>query len=111
MSALNKGKHIVSEIDGVRCTIIETGITESRMLFLKDLLSFNHFEVKTAEEKKEAEDTPAKYTLGVTDILFNPVIAVYERSLKTHDGCRVSAPYWNQYTTVCNPKYWRVIKR
>jgi hypothetical protein len=110
MSALNKGKHIVSEIDGVRCTVVETGITKGRVDFLKDLLEFNHFEVKIAEDKRESEDTPVIYTLGVTDIIFNPVISVYERSLKTRDGFRVSAPYWNQYTQVCNPKYWRLIK-
>ena len=34
--AINNAKHIVTEIDGVRCTIVETGITLDRVAFLSD---------------------------------------------------------------------------
>jgi hypothetical protein len=44
--------------------------------------------------------------LGVTDIVFNPVIAVYQRSLKTKAGNKVTPAYWNQQTDVCDPNYW-----
>ena len=36
--ALNKGKHLVEEIDGVRCTVVEKGITAERAQFLKNIL-------------------------------------------------------------------------
>lgn len=101
-----KAKHIVEEINGQRCTIVEKGITTERVEFLKNLLSFNKFEVLISEDKKETEDAPTFYTLGVTDIVFSPVIAVYEMSLKTLDGKRVSPAYWDQKTTECIDEYW-----
>lgn len=103
---LNKGKHVVAEINGVRCTVVETGLSQERMNFLKDLLEFNKFTVQFAAEKV-AEGTPVTYILGVTDIIFNPVIAVYERKLKTPDGFHITADFWNQKTDVINPFYWR----
>ncbi|MDP4268112.1 MAG: hypothetical protein Q8880_11825 [Bacteroidota bacterium] len=106
--ALNKGKHTVSEIDGVRCTVVESGIDESRVSFLKNLLEFNKFEVRIEKEKKKQEEDSTKFTLGVTDVAFNPVIAVYERVLRTQDGHRVTPAYWNQWTTICNPNYWKL---
>ncbi|MFH0865980.1 MAG: hypothetical protein V1904_07280 [Bacteroidota bacterium] len=102
--ALNKAKHIISEIQGVRCTVVETGLNEERLSFLKSLLEHNKLEVKVAEEKKE--NAPVTYTIGVTDILFNPVLAIYERSLKSLDGYKVTPAFWNQDTTVFDPRYW-----
>ena len=92
---LNKGKHIVQEIDGVLCTVVESGLTTARLDFLKQLLEFNHFEVKVAEMINEESQTKT-YTLGVTDLVFNPVISVYEKSLRRPDGKKVSPTYWNQ---------------
>ncbi|OFX62753.1 MAG: hypothetical protein A2066_15785 [Bacteroidetes bacterium GWB2_41_8] len=89
--ALNKGKHLVEEIDGVRCTVVEKGITHERAQFLKTLLELNGLEVKTA-----VEADPATMKLGVTDILFNPVIDVYERRLKSPSGKKVTPAYWLQ---------------
>ena len=99
---LTKGKHTVSEIEGVRCTIVETGITEERMNFLKNILLTNKFDVKVA--KAADADT---YTIGVTDLIFNPVVAVYERTLKTTDGQIVSPAIWRQQTNKYNSNYWR----
>jgi len=99
---LNKLKHIVGEINCVRCSIVESGISETRMIFLKDLLEFNKFEVITGKEKNDED----KYTIGVSDVTFNHVFEVYDRKLKTKDGHRVSPAYWNQETTVCDPNYW-----
>ena len=104
---LNKLKHIISEIDGVRCSIVETCVSGERAAFLKELLEHNGKEVKVIEEKKDA--TEKTFTIGVTDILFNPVFAVYERTLKSIDGFKVTPAYWNQQTTVFDPRYW--IKR
>jgi hypothetical protein len=101
-----KAKHIVEEINEVRCTIVEKGATSQRCAFLKGLLEFNKFEVKIAEEKKESEDAPTVYTIGVTDLVFNPVIAVYELKLKTADGKSVSPDYWDQKTTYSIDQYW-----
>lgn len=52
---LNKIKHAIAEIDGVRCSVVETGATEERAAFLKELLDHNNFFVKVAEEKKKAK--------------------------------------------------------
>ncbi len=101
-----KAKHIVEEINGVRCTIVEKGAAQKRVDFLKDLLEFNKFEVLVSEDKKETEDAPTLFTIGVTDIVFSPVIAVYEMSLKTPDGKRVSPAYWEQKTTEIIDEYW-----
>lgn len=99
-------KHIVEEINGVRCTVIEKGISAERVAFLKDLLEFNQLEVVVAEEETKEDGSPQKYTLGVTRIVFNPTLAVYEMSLKTRDGKRVSPAYWEQFTTEIRDDYW-----
>ena len=104
-----KAKHIVEEIKGIRCTIVEKGATADRIDFLKKLLEFNKFEVITVDEAP-IEGSPALFTIGVTDLVFNPVIAVYELSLKTPDGKKVSPAYWNQYTTDSVDEYWDFVK-
>jgi hypothetical protein len=107
--AINNAKHIIGEIDGIRCTIIETGATLERVAFLSDLLGFNNLEVK---EIQEASDTPGQepsYTIGVTDLIFNPVFAIYERQLKTREGTFITPGYWKQECIECDPRYW--IKR
>ena len=101
-----KAKHIVEEINGIRCTVVEKGATQNRVDFLKELLEFNKFEVQVTEDKKETEDAPTLFTIGVADEVFNPVIAVYEMSLKTPDGKRVSPAYWEQKTTEIVDEYW-----
>jgi hypothetical protein len=101
-----KAKHTVEEINGVRCTVVEKGATAARVDFLKKLLEFNKFEIQVAEDKKETEDAPTLFTIGVTDLVFNPVIAVYEMSLKNPDGKRVSPAYWDQKETEIVDQYW-----
>ncbi len=101
-----KAKHIVEEINGVRCTVVEKGAAKQRVDFLKALLEFNKFDVQISEDKKETEDAPSLFTIGVTDIVFSPVVAVYEMSLKTPDGKRVSPAYWEQKTSEIVDQYW-----
>jgi len=105
--ALDKGKHNVKEIDGVRCTVIETGVSDERMTFLKNLLELNGLTVKTESEPKKIESDPDTFIIGVTDIVFNPVIAVYQRKLRTHEGKIVTAPYWKQLTEESKGWYWK----
>ncbi len=104
--AINNAKHIVAEIDGIRCTIVEKEASLERAAFLTDLLTFNNLEVKEMQENAEASDEEPRYTIGVTDLMFNPVFAIYERSLLTRDGVVVTPGYWKQECTECDPRYW-----
>ncbi len=99
-------KHTVEEINGIRCTVVEKGITAGRVAFLKDLLELNKLVVEVAEVAAKEEGTPSTFTLGVTNIVFNPTIAVYEMTLKTREGKSVSPDYWNQKTTEIKDEYW-----
>jgi len=101
-----QAKHLVEDIAGTRCTIVEKGATPQRVGFLKELLTFNGFEVVTAEDKNEDTSAAVTYTIGVTDLVFNPVISVYEMSLKTPSGERVSPAYWEQKKTEIVDQYW-----
>ena len=110
--SLSKGKHIVEEINGIRCTVVEKGLDEKRSAFLKELLEHNQFEVHIQEEKKEEETSPATYNLGVTDLIFNPVIAIYQMRLKTKEGKKVSPAYWNQWSKKqVDNRYWRYVRK
>jgi hypothetical protein len=39
---------------------------------------------------------PETFTVGVTDVLFNPINAIFGRLLKTPDGHTVTLAYWQQ---------------
>ena len=130
MNRLNKEGHIVEEINGVRCSIVEKNVSPERTEFLKSLLSHNGFSVivaqtpppppKPAPKPTLGPDgqplptpplplpppTPDTYTIGVTDISFHPMLAVYERSLRTPEGKIVTIAYWNQEAAVENELYW-----
>ena len=101
-----KGKHKIKEIDEVRCTIVEKNASKERVSFLKEILEFNGYEVKYQEEKRKDDNDPITYIIGVTDMVLNPVIAVYQRILKTPEGKKVTADYWNQKTKNLEPNYW-----
>lgn len=99
-----QAKHIVEEINNIRCTLVEKGASAERCRFLTDLLKFNGFEVITdCITNAEGIETCA---IGVTDLVFNPVIAVYEMQLKTPSGARVSPAYWDQKETTVIDQYW-----
>jgi hypothetical protein len=103
---LTNAKHIVSEIDGIRCTIVESGASLERAAFLKQLLEFNNYEVKELKVFSETAGEEPKFSIGVTDLVFNPVFAVYECRLKTPEGGYVTPGYWNQECIECKPEYW-----
>jgi hypothetical protein len=101
---LNKGKHIIEEIDGMRCSLVEKGASPERTGFLKKLLELNGYTVKIA-----AEVETETFKIGVTDLLFNPVVDVYKRSLKSFTGKKVTPAYWLQESdkeTEAEVHYW-----
>jgi len=96
MASLTTAKHIIGEIDGTRCTIVESNVPKARMEFLRDLLVHNRLEVKVREEARADETAEPLYTVGVTDIVFNPVYATYERTLLKPDGTIVTPAWYRQ---------------
>ena len=104
--AINNAKHLVGEINGIRCTLIETGITIDRTAFLRDLLEFNNLEVQEMKEVPASPEEETKFTIGVTDLVFNPVFTIYECLLKTREGDFVTPAYWKQECTECDKRYW-----
>ncbi len=101
--ALNQGKHIIEVIDGKRCTLVESGISAERKDFLKTILEFNSYEVKTAV------DEAGTWKIGVTDLVFHAVVDVYKRRLHSVNGHRITPAYWLQMTdqqTEAEVNYW-----
>lgn len=101
---LNKGKHIIEEIDGVRCSLVEKGVLPERTEFLKKLLELNGYTVKIVQEGETGT-----FKIGVTDLLFNPVVDVYKRNLKSFSGKKVTPAYWLQESdkeTDAEVNYW-----
>jgi len=116
--AINKN-HEFEELDGVKCAIVERNASQQRVEFLKPLLEFNKYTVivvaspppKTAAPATAApaateapidtiQQSPATFTIGVTDVTFNPINAIFGRSLKTPGGYIVTLAYWQQKETV-----------
>lgn len=105
---LDSGKHTEKNINEIRCKVLEKGVSKVRTDFLKDLLEYNGFTVQIEEEKRKNDDDPITYIIGVTDILFNPVLAVYKFLLKTKDGRKVSPAYYNQISDDTRPEYYEL---
>ena len=119
--AINKN-HEFEDLGGVKCAIVEKNASKERVVFLKDLLETNQFEVvvvpspppKVAAAPKPAApadpnapaqlpiETPAPppppetFTVGVTNLAFNPTNAIFGRLLRTKDGHIVTQAYWYQ---------------
>lgn len=105
--AINKN-HEVGELAGTRCAIVEKGVTKDRAEFLKKILEFNHYTVilapvvaKAVKPVAEGETPPAveeKFDLGVTDLKFNSINAIFGRWLFTPEdgGHYVTWAYWLQ---------------
>jgi hypothetical protein len=106
METLIHAKHITGEVDGVRCSIVESGITKERASFLTGLLNHNGLEVKIQQDAPVEGSQQVLYTIGVTDIVFNAVYAIYERLLKRPDGVVVSPAYWRQQSGDTTGWYW-----
>lgn len=113
--AINKN-HEVEELDGVKCSIVERNITRKRADFLKGILEQNGYTVVIAKSPppkatKASEPGAATnlstgengsqpsedlLTIGVTDVAFNPVNAIFGRLLRTSDNKVVTLAYWLQ---------------
>ncbi len=102
------GKHLFGSINDSRVTFIEKKIEEDRKNFLKELLEKNDFEVLIQEDKRKSEEDPQLYTIGVTDMTFNPTTYIFQRRLKSLDGEHiVNQDYWNQKSEDTKPQYWK----
>ena len=116
--AINKN-HEFEELDGIKCAIVEKNAPQQRVDFIKPLLEFNKFTVvvvpspppkvvpvpaaAVVNEETIAEPPPpppATFTIGVTDVTFNPINAIFGRLLKTPDGHIVTLAYWQKLETV-----------
>ena len=119
--AINQN-HLFEELNGVKCGIAEKNVPGERAAFLKDLLEANGFEVVVAASPPPkaapaqpgtvpaatAETAPVSpmpvapetFTVGVTDITFNPINAIFGRLLRTRNGHVVTLAYWHQKEAV-----------
>ena len=116
--AINKN-HEFEELDGIKCAIVEKNAPQHRVDFLSPLLEFNKFTVVVVPSPPPkvvpvpaatvvSEETitepppppPATFTIGVTDVTFNPINAIFGRLLKTPDGHIVTLAYWQELETV-----------
>ncbi len=111
METLVHAKHITGEVDGVRCSIVESGITKERALFLTELLKHNGLEVKIQQDVPAEGTSQDLYTIGVTSIVFNAVYAVYDMQLKRPDGKIVTPAYWRQESGDTTGWYWTYGKK
>ena len=118
--AINKN-HEFEDLNGVKCAIVEKNALADRVAFLKQLLEFNKYTVvvvtspppkpapaaipkppETAEVitqptvEAQTPPPPETFTVGVTDVTFNPTNAIFGRLLRTKDGHVVTLAYWNQ---------------
>ncbi len=108
--AINKN-HEFEELNGVKCAIVEKNVSAERTSFLKELLEANQFTVvvvpsppakaaapKPAEGEAAEEEapTPETFTIGVTNVAFNVINAIYGRLLRTKEGHVVTPAYWQQ---------------
>jgi hypothetical protein len=128
--AINKN-HEFEDLNGIKCAIVQKNATAERVAFLKELLNYNGYTVvviatpvapakavaavaggAAAPAATEAAPPPATFTVGVTDLVFNPTNAIFGRLLKTPDGHTVTLSYWHQKEAVANdevPYYEKVV--
>ncbi len=115
--------HTAEDLNEVKCAIVEKNVTKERAEFLKNILEYNKFTVVIAasappkikapvassSEATPVEEVtplaivePSSFTVGVTDLMFNPINAIFGRLLKTPNGHIVTLAYWNQKESVSN---------
>jgi hypothetical protein len=117
--AINKN-HEFEDLDGVKCAIVEKNVSPERVEFLKKILEYNRYTVVVVKspppkiaatpaaapaQSESGGETPSAmngdalpptFTVGVTDVVFNPTNAIMGRLLKTPGGHVVTLAYWNQ---------------
>lgn len=110
--AINKN-HEFEELDGIKCAIVEKNASAERVAFLKEILAYNRYTVvvvpsppakvaPVAAAPAEGAPVPAPapppeaFTIGVTDVTFNPINAIFGRLLKAPKGHVITQAYWQQ---------------
>ncbi len=111
--AINQN-HQFEELNGTKCAIVEKNATAARVDFLRRLLEYNGYTVMAvpspppkaapapapappdAPPAAPAPPAPETFTVGVTNVMFNPINAIFGRLLKTPDGHTVTLAYWQQ---------------
>src|SRR5258707_10578174 len=99
--AINQN-HLFEELNGIKCAVVEKNASQARIDFLRRLLESNGYTVVVVPSPppKAAPAAPppppATFTIGVTDVMFNPTNAIFGRLLKTPDGHTVTLAYWQQ---------------
>jgi len=105
--AINKN-HEFEELDGVKCCIVERAVQSERAEFLRKLLEGNGYTVVVSAVKPKAAapvegegsteeaQAPSCFTVGVTDMAFNAINAIFGRFLRTREGDVVTLAYWQQ---------------
>jgi hypothetical protein len=116
--AINQN-HPFEELDGRRCAVVERNVSPERVEFLKYILDGNGYTVMVvpspppkaapASNLAEGEEAPiepppppATFTVGVTDVTFNAINAIYGRLLRSPEGRVVTMAYWQQKEEVSN---------
>ena len=105
--------HISEDLDGIKCAIVEKNVSAERVAFLKPLLEYNNLKVvvvpsppakvaAATESEIATEPITETFTVGVTNMLFNSINAIYGRLLDTPEGHIVTMKYWQQLETVSN---------
>lgn len=120
--AINKN-HEFEELNGIKCAIVEKNVSPDRLNFLKQLLEFNRYTVVAVPSPPPkavapatpapaaaipegtppaipAGPTPETFTVGVTDVSFNPINAIFGRLLKAPGNHIVTLAYWQQKENV-----------
>lgn len=103
---LKSGKHEFGDYEGQTVTYVEQKVGAERAAFLKTLLEHNGIPVILIEVPGATEDIPTTWTVATPDLVFNPVVYVYQRRLRTLDGRKISPAYWNQASEDAKPEYW-----
>lgn len=120
--------HAFEDLGEIKCAIVEKNCSAERVAFLKQLLEFNKYTVvvvpspppkapakpAVAAAAVEGEVTPevatpiapATFTVGVTDVSFSPINAVFNRELKIETGQVVTKEYWYQRETAIKAEEW-----
>lgn len=110
--AINKN-HECEELNGIKCAVVEKNVIKSRADFLATLLQFNGYDVVIAPsnaakantavdatQELEQTETVELFTIGVTDLSFNPINAIFGRLLKAPGNRVVTLAYWQQKTAI-----------
>ncbi|MEO7561197.1 MAG: hypothetical protein ABIT07_01315 [Ferruginibacter sp.] len=123
---INKN-HEFEDLDGIKCAIVEKNASRERVDFLKQILTYNHYTVvvvaspppkaiptatapvAVSDPLSESEignaitelpPPPQTFTIGVTDVSFNPINAIFGRLLTTKTGHIITLAYWQQQENI-----------